>query len=111
MKITCLEAKIFKSQLIGTEHLLLSILRDEDNIGTQILDKFDVAYDVVKELLEYQIYNRWGELIFETNDIEQGWDGKYKGEYQNNDIYVYKVRVLTWRDEEKALEGYIQLIR
>jgi len=54
LKITYLEAKIFKSTLIGTEHLLLSILRDEDNVGTQILDKFDVAYDVVKELLEYQ---------------------------------------------------------
>ncbi|MDH5367088.1 MAG: ATP-dependent Clp protease ATP-binding subunit [Cyclobacteriaceae bacterium] len=57
LKITYLEAKIFKSQLIGTEHLLLSILRDEDNIATQILDKFDVSYDVVKELLEYQTEN------------------------------------------------------
>ena len=54
LKITYLEAKIFKSQLIGTEHLLLSILRDEDNIATQILEKFDVTYDVVKEMLEYQ---------------------------------------------------------
>ena len=43
--------------MIGTEHLLLSILRDEDNIATQILDKFDVTYDVVKELLEYQTSN------------------------------------------------------
>lgn len=57
LKITYLEAKIFKSQLIGTEHLLLSILRDEDNIATQILEKFDVNYDVVKELLEYQTEN------------------------------------------------------
>ncbi|MDH5399531.1 MAG: ATP-dependent Clp protease ATP-binding subunit, partial [Cyclobacteriaceae bacterium] len=57
LKITYLEAKIFKSQLIGTEHLLLSILRDEDNIATQILEKFDVNYDVVKELLEYQSDN------------------------------------------------------
>ena len=57
MKITYLEAKIFKSQLIGTEHLLLSILRDEDNIATQILEKFDVNYDIVKELLEYQSNN------------------------------------------------------
>tara|TARA_B110000438_G_scaffold86556_2_gene86024 strand:+ start:33629 stop:36166 length:2538 start_codon:yes stop_codon:yes gene_type:complete len=57
LKITYLEAKIFKSKLIGTEHLLLSILRDEDNIATQILDKFDVSYDVVKELLEYQSSN------------------------------------------------------
>lgn len=52
LKITYLEAKIFKSQLIGTEHLLLSILRDEDNIATQILNKFDVNYDSVKEMLE-----------------------------------------------------------
>lgn len=57
LKITYLEAKIFKSQLIGTEHLLLSILRDEDNIATQILGRFDVSYDVVKELLEYQTDN------------------------------------------------------
>jgi ATP-dependent Clp protease ATP-binding subunit ClpC len=57
LKITYLEAKIFKSQLIGTEHLLLSILRDEDNIATQILEKFDINYDVVKELLEYQTEN------------------------------------------------------
>ncbi len=57
LKITYLEAKIFKSMLIGTEHLLLSILRDSENIGTQILDKFDVAYDVVKEMLEYQKNN------------------------------------------------------
>ncbi len=54
LKITYLEAKIFKAQLIGTEHLLLSILRDPDNLATQILNKFDVAYDVVKEMLEYQ---------------------------------------------------------
>src|SRR5690554_649826 len=54
LKITYLEAKIFKSQLIGTEHLLLSILRDEDNIATQILQKFETSYDAVKEILEFQ---------------------------------------------------------
>ena len=52
LKITYLEAKIFKSQLIGTEHLLLSVLRDEDNIATQILNKFEINYDSVKEMLE-----------------------------------------------------------
>ncbi len=54
LKITYLEAKVFKAQLIGTEHLLLSILRDPDNLATQLLNKYDVAYDVVKEMLEYQ---------------------------------------------------------
>lgn len=54
LKITYLEAKIFKSSLIGTEHLLLSILRDEDNLATQILQRYDVNYDVVKEMIEFQ---------------------------------------------------------
>jgi ATP-dependent Clp protease ATP-binding subunit ClpC len=56
LKITYLEAKIFKSDLIGTEHLLLSVLRDEDNVATQILNKFDITYDVIKELLEYHTH-------------------------------------------------------
>ncbi|MEZ4904210.1 MAG: ATP-dependent Clp protease ATP-binding subunit [Spirosomataceae bacterium] len=54
LKITYLEAKIFKSPLIGTEHLLLSILRDPENLASQILSKFNVNYEIVKEMLEYQ---------------------------------------------------------
>ena len=69
LKITYLEAKIFKSQLIGTEHLLLSILRDEDNIATQILEKFDINYDVVKELLEYQTDHPMGSS--DTDDPDE----------------------------------------
>ncbi|TAH21211.1 MAG: ATP-dependent Clp protease ATP-binding subunit [Cytophagales bacterium] len=57
LKITYLEAKIFKAPIIGTEHLLLSILRDEDNLATQILYKFDVNYETVKKLLEYHLQN------------------------------------------------------
>ncbi len=72
LKITYLEAKIFKSQLIGTEHLLLSILRDEDNLATQILDKFDVSYDVVKELLEYQTENPLAQSDTDDNDDDSG---------------------------------------
>ncbi|MAJ50315.1 MAG: Clp protease ClpC [Flammeovirgaceae bacterium] len=75
LKITYLEAKIFKSHLIGTEHLLLSILRDEDNLATQILDKFEVGYDVVKEMLEYQTENPLAES--DTDDLDD--DGKMFG--------------------------------
>ncbi|MFT5914727.1 MAG: ATP-dependent Clp protease ATP-binding subunit ClpC [Flammeovirgaceae bacterium] len=52
LKVTYLEAKIFKAPLIGTEHLILSILRNDDNLATQILRKFDVNYEIVKELLD-----------------------------------------------------------
>lgn len=45
LKITQIESKIYKSDVIGTEHILLSLLRDEDNIATQILHQFNVNYD------------------------------------------------------------------
>lgn len=52
LKITYLEAKMFKTDIIGTEHLLLSILRDEDNIATEILMQFGITYEVFKNALE-----------------------------------------------------------
>lgn len=51
LKITYLEAKLFKNDVIGTEHLLLSILKDEDNIVTKTLNKNGVDYDTVKQEL------------------------------------------------------------
>ena len=58
LKITFLEAKIFKSELIGTVHLLLSILRDEDCLANRVLEKFDVTYELVKEEIDAMIEGR-----------------------------------------------------
>ena len=52
LKITVLEAKVMKSDVIGTEHLLLSILKNRDNLATQILTQFDIDYDVLKKELD-----------------------------------------------------------
>ncbi len=60
LKITYLEAKIFKSSLIGTEHLLLSILKDEDNVATKALQAFNIDYDVAKEEYESMIQSSEG---------------------------------------------------
>jgi ATP-dependent Clp protease ATP-binding subunit ClpC len=57
LKITYLEAKIFKTDLIGTEHLLLSVLRDEDNVASKILNQYGVNYDVFKSALEEGVDN------------------------------------------------------
>jgi len=55
LKITFLEAKIFKSELVGTVHLLLSILREEESLATRILEKFDITYEAVKEELDQML--------------------------------------------------------
>jgi len=52
LKMTYLESKLFKSPMIGTEHLLLSILKVEDSVACRVLNKYGVIYDNVKEELE-----------------------------------------------------------
>ncbi|MCU0429729.1 MAG: PKD domain-containing protein [Cytophagaceae bacterium] len=65
----------------------------------------------IKELLEFKIFNRWGQLIYESTDLEEGWDGRFKGEIQNTDVYAFKVKVSTWRNTEIVEEGYFNLVR
>ncbi len=58
LKITYLEAKLFNQSLIGTEHLLLSILKDANNISTQALEEQNISYDNVKDELEAILSNK-----------------------------------------------------
>jgi ATP-dependent Clp protease ATP-binding subunit ClpC len=53
LKITYLEAKLYKSDVIGTEHLLLSLLRDDENLAAQIMQQgYSVTYDSVRSELD-----------------------------------------------------------
>jgi gliding motility-associated-like protein len=45
----------------------------------------------------FMIFNRWGEKLFETTDLEEGWNGIYKGNLCSNDVYVYKI---NFRDKK-----------
>ncbi len=51
IRVTVLEAKALKSPMVETEHLLLSILKNKENIATQILNQFDVDYDLFRNVL------------------------------------------------------------
>ena len=51
IRVTVLEAKSLKSNLVETQHLMLSILKNKENIATQILNQFDVDYDVFRQEL------------------------------------------------------------
>lgn len=77
LKITYLEAKMFKSDLIGTEHLLLSILREEDHIASQILLQFNITYDLFKQEVEL---NRNGYKDNIQDSASTGGDDDYREE-------------------------------
>jgi gliding motility-associated-like protein len=73
-------------------------------------DVFQVYGEGIKTV-DLKIFNRWGELIYETNNQFNGWDGTYKGVLQNPGVYVYEV-VITYLDDKKiSKNGSLTLIR
>jgi ATP-dependent Clp protease ATP-binding subunit ClpC len=70
LKITVLEAKVLKADLIGTEHLLLSILKNKDNVATEILNQFDIDYEIFKQELDYVKSNITDELSNDPSEEE-----------------------------------------
>jgi gliding motility-associated-like protein len=62
--------------------------------------------------LEFTVYNRWGQVVFRTNNWKQGWDGRLNGQMQPAGTYVWVLRYVN-RDTKKLVEtkGYSILIR
>lgn len=60
----------------------------------------------------FKIFNRWGELIFETNKVTEGWNGSYKNKAVQTDVYVWMIEFTCKDDEEKyKLTGNVSLLR
>ncbi|MBE7177892.1 MAG: ATP-dependent Clp protease ATP-binding subunit [Mucilaginibacter polytrichastri] len=97
LKITYLEAKIFKSDIIGTEHLLLSILRDEDNIASQILHQYNVGYDVFKA----QVENR-------KNDVTDEMPGSSTGDedFREEESFSQPKKVSDVKSKTPVLDNF-----
>jgi len=57
------------------------------------------------------IFNRWGELIFESFDIAIGWDGYQRGILSPQDVYVWKVEITYFDDVKFTKAGDLTLIR
>ncbi len=58
-----------------------------------------------------QIYDRWGQQIFQTTDVEKGWNGKRDGNYMNQGIYTYFIRVIQTDGAVFEKTGTVMLIR
>jgi ATP-dependent Clp protease ATP-binding subunit ClpC len=82
LKITVLEAKVMRSDVIGTEHLMLSILKSKDNIVSQLLAQHDVDYDVFKAELDIVQNQIKAELPNESDD-DSYEDERNKGSFGN----------------------------
>ena len=61
----------------------------------------------------FKVWNRWGEMIFETNDPEEGWNGKWKNKFTKMPVgvYVYQVKYREPRGVPHELQGFITLVK
>ena len=85
LRLTYLEAKYFKTNLVETDHLLMAILRDEDNVATQILEKYQVYYDLIKEMVDFQSSTGQDLSIKSSSDTDDNDDDSrlYSGSASN----------------------------
>ncbi len=77
IRVTVLEAKALKSTTVETEHLMLSILKNKENIATQILNQFDVDYDLFRQELGIVKSNDVRSEYSEENDDDFDEEKKY----------------------------------
>ncbi len=61
--------------------------------------------------LTFRIFNRWGEKVFESHDQSVGWNGIYKGELQEMEVYTYAVEATLINGQVVPLKGNITLLR
>lgn len=61
--------------------------------------------------IHLQLFNRWGELVFETQDQNVGWDGTFKGKAVNPGVFAYQLRAICFDGQEFYKKGNITLIK
>lgn len=81
-----------------------------NNFDNAANDRFYVVADGF-ETFEITIFNRWGEVVYKSADIHEGWDGMYKGLEAQQDVYVYLVRVTSLAGKEFEYYGTVTLLR
>ncbi len=64
-----------------------------------------------QETYHLRIFSRWGELLFESFDVAEGWDGRYRGEYVMQGVYTYLITVTGINGNEVRKEGTFMVIR
>ena len=79
--------------------------------GDGINDIFRAIAPGIKQTNYFRIYNRWGKLIFQSNNANTGWDGKYLGIPQPNAVYVWMIKGTDATGKLVELKGTVMLIR
>ena len=79
--------------------------------GSSVNNKLYIIVQGEATLNYFRIFNRWGNKVFETSNINEGWDGTYHGTPEPYDVYVYEIEAVTNTGALFKKQGNITLIR
>jgi gliding motility-associated-like protein len=74
------------------------------------VNDFFAGYGIAVKSYVMRIYNRWGELIFKTNQPEKPWDGRFKADLVQNDVYVYQFEIIDHHGDKHTYEGNVTVV-
>lgn len=81
-----------------------------DNKGPESNATFSVISDHAQSF-QIEIYNKWGQKVFESKDINNSWDGTFLGQHCPNGVYVYSIDLINKTGVEYSYQGTVNLIR
>lgn len=93
---------------LGADILVPSAFSPNDDGRNDILKPILVG---MKSLTEFQVYNRWGQLVYRTRTAGQGWDGRIGGNAQGSGVYVFMATGTTYDDRKIVRKGTVMLVR
>lgn len=105
----------------GCKDTLTKVLEIKDEFIMWIPNAFTPNNDGLNETFtakgigikkfEMSIHDRWGNIIFQTNDINKGWDGTYKGLMCQDNVYVYRIVALDNNNMKHTKTGHVTLLK
>jgi gliding motility-associated-like protein len=113
-------ASLNSTTCYGTDDIWVKVYKTEPDIfvPSAFTPNSDGRNDIIKPIpigistLEYfRVYNRWGQLLYATSEIGQGWDGKVNGTQQQSGTYVYATQGIDYTGKIVFRKGTIVLIR
>ncbi len=134
--LSCVDCAELLVGPLETTHYNLAVTDTSDcfevinDMNVEVLHKFSVALpsaftpngdginDIIyvkgwgiKALIEFSVYNRFGEKIYTSSELSEGWDGTFKGEFQPIETYSYLVKAKTYLDDIIERHGYFKILK
>lgn len=106
---------------VNTDSVLITVIVEGVSIkiptafspnGDGLNDTFRIANEFAFEEIVHRVYNRWGELVFQSDDHIKGWNGEYKSSLQPADVYIYYIDATDKVTKDRlTISGAVTLLR